>query len=66
MTADGDMVGTVESISGNNAHVKPDAGLSKRTRERLGWTEEGEETYRLKHSSVDKIAGGEIHLKSNL
>jgi len=66
MTADGDMVGTVEQISGNDAHVKPDAGLSKNTRERLGWTKQGEDTYRLKHSSVKDISGDEIHLKSNL
>lgn len=65
MTADGDMVGTIEAIEGSNAHVKPDSGLSKSTRERLGWTKRGEETYRLNHSSVEKISGDEVHLKKN-
>jgi len=65
MTADGDMVGTVEAIDGSEAHVKPDAGLAQNTRRRLGWTDEGEEVYALRHDNVDKISGDEIHLKSN-
>lgn len=66
MTADGDMVGTVERIHGDEAHVKPDTGLSQSIRETLGWTAEGEDVYPLKHSSVERIAGDEIHLKSTL
>jgi hypothetical protein len=66
MTADGDMVGTVEEIHGDRAHVKPDAGLSRGTRRKLGWTQQGEDVYPLKHSSVDAISGDEIHLKRNL
>jgi hypothetical protein len=66
MTADGDMVGTVEEIQSDRAHVKPDAGLSQNTRRKLGWTKQGEDTYPLKHSSVDQISGDEIHLKRNL
>ena len=66
MTADGDMVGTVEQIHGDEAHVKPDTGLSQSIRETLGWTAQGEDVYPLKHSSVDQISGDEIHLNSTL
>jgi len=66
VTADGHMVGTVERIQGGEAHVKPDTSLSQSVRETLGWTDESEEMYPLRHESVDQIAGDEIHLKSNL
>jgi len=64
MTADGEMIGTVERIRGDEAHVRPDTGLSQSVRETLGWTDESEEMYPLRHESVEQIAGDEIHLKS--
>lgn len=66
MTADGDMVGTVDSIAGSAAHVKPHDDLSRSTRRRLGWSGEGEDTYELQHSKVDKITDDGIHLRKNL
>lgn len=66
VTADGDMVGMIERASGSSAHVKPDSGLPQSIRRRLGWTEEGEDTYRLQHSKVDRITQDEVHLKKNL
>lgn len=66
VTADGDMVGTVESASGSTAHITVDDDLAQNTRRRLGWTEEGEETYRLRKSNVDRIEGDEIRLKKDL
>lgn len=66
VTADGDIVGTVERASGSSAHVEPDEDLSRSIRRRLGWTEEGEETYRLQKSKVDSIEGDEIRLMENL
>lgn len=65
LTADGEMVGTIEDVKGRSAHVKPDAGLGQSTRQKLGWTKEGEEVYELRHSNVDKISDDEIHLRSN-
>ena len=66
LTADGDMVGTIDSVKGTTAHVTPDAGLSKSIRRRLGWSEADQETYELRKSKVDKIEGDEIHLKKSL
>lgn len=66
MTADGDFVGTVENISGSQAYVKPDPGLAQGTRRKLGWTQEGEDTYPLRKSKVDRIDDDGIHLKSAL
>lgn len=65
LTADGDMVGTVESTDGDSAHVRPDENLSRATRQKLGWTAENEETYRLESSNVERITGDEIHLTAS-
>lgn len=65
-TSDGDMVGTIDSVSGSKAHVRPDEDLSRSTRRRLGWTEEGEETYEISTSHVDQISDDEVHLKEDL
>lgn len=64
VTADGDMVGTIEEASGSNAHVTPDQDLSRSIRRRLGWTEEGEESYQLNKSEVESF-GDQIQLKSS-
>lgn len=66
VTADGDTVGTIQGISGSSAHVMPDEDLSQSIRRRLGWTEEGEESYELSHSMVDEISGDQVQLKKNL
>jgi hypothetical protein len=66
MTADGDMVGTIERIAGGNAHVKPDTSLSSSIRNRLGWADEDKSTYRLDKSKVDSFSGDEVHLRKNL
>jgi hypothetical protein len=62
MTADGDTVGTIEKVSGNRAHVKPDEGLSRSLRRKLGWSGE-EETYELRKTNVASIDDDGIHLK---
>jgi len=62
LNADGDEIGTIDSVSNNRAYVMPKQGLSDRIRQRLGW-EEDEETYELKHSRVADIAGDEVHLR---
>lgn len=66
VTADGEMVGTIDRASGSSAHVKPDEELSRSIRRRLGWTEEGSETYRLDKSEVDSITDDEVQLKDDL
>ncbi|SHH02155.1 hypothetical protein SAMN05443636_1639 [Halobaculum gomorrense] len=66
MTADGDEIGTIEQTAGSTAHVKPAMNLSQSVRRRLGWAEEGEETYELRTSKVDDIGADEIRLKQNL
>jgi sporulation protein YlmC with PRC-barrel domain len=65
MTADGEMVGTIENVEGSTAHVKPDAGLAQGTRRKLGWTKSGEATYQLRHGNVEAISDDEVHLKSD-
>ncbi|MFC6784676.1 hypothetical protein ACFQFH_02015 [Halobaculum halobium] len=66
VTADGDEIGTIDQTSGSMAHVKPSMGLSQSVRRRLGWAEEGEETYELRTSRVDDIGSDEVRLKKNL
>jgi len=66
VTADGDEIGTIEKTSGSMAHVKPSENLSQSVRRRLGWAEEGEETYELQTSNVDSIESDHVMLKKNL
>lgn len=66
VTSDGDEVGTIERASGSTAHVKPVDDLSRSIRRRLGWSEEGEETYRLETSKVDRITDDEVRLMADL
>lgn len=66
VTADGDMVGTIDSTMDTTAHIRTDEDLSQNTRRRLGWTEEDEETYELQKSNVERITDDEIRLKKNL
>lgn len=65
MTADGDMVGTIDRISGNRAYVKPDRKLSDSIRRQLEWTEEGKNTYELDHDAVASIKDDGVHLKAD-
>lgn len=65
MTADGEMVGTIENVDGDEAHVAVDGGLSGSIRNKLGWEDESETVYPLKHRNVDKISGDEVHLKTD-
>jgi hypothetical protein len=66
MTHDGKRVGTIKTASGSRAHVEPSSSISKSVRRRLGWSEEGEETYELQHSAVEKFGDDEVHLKESL
>lgn len=66
VTADGDEIGTIEQTAGSMAHVKPSMNLSQSVRRRLGWAEEGEDTYELQTAKVDNIGSEEVTLKRNL
>lgn len=65
MTADGTMVGHVQEIEEDTAHVSPESDLEGSIRQKLGWTGEDEEVYELPHSSVDSIDDRGIHLKES-
>lgn len=66
LTADGDMVGTIDAVKSGRAHVTVDESLSQSVRQKLGWTREGETTYELDSSKVDEIGDDGIHLKRRL
>lgn len=63
VTGDGDTVGKIDQIDGNQAHVKPDGGLADTIRQRLGWTDESEDMYVLDNSRVQSFSGGKVQLK---
>jgi hypothetical protein len=62
-TESGDEIGTIESVEGNRAHVKPDSGLSQSIRKRLGWTKENEAVYELRHTRVSEFTDDGVILK---
>ena len=61
--ADGDEIGEIDRVTGNKAFVTPNQSLSQSIRKRLGWEEEGEETYELMHSEIDSFSDDEVRLK---
>lgn len=63
VTTDGEMVGTIENIEGDTAHVKSDQSLDQSIRSRLGWTSEGADVYELDHSKVSSISDTEVELQ---
>lgn len=62
-TKDGEEVGTIEDVSGDMAEVKPNSSLSQSTRNRIGWAEDDQDRYELRHSKVEKIDDREVRLK---
>lgn len=63
MTSDGDKIGRVQRIEGDEAHVKPETGLADSIRKRLGMGDSAEEMYVLNHSEVATFGDDEIHLR---
>jgi hypothetical protein len=66
MSADGDVIGTVEKVKGDRAHIRPDGSLATSIRQKLGWEREGQETYELHSTSVDEFTDDSIRLKRTL
>lgn len=62
-TADGKKVGTIETVEGNVARVKPETGISESIRKRLGWSSRDQDAYELRHSKVAKFDDDAVHLK---
>lgn len=63
VTADGEQIGTVQSVEGSKAHVKPAHDLNDSTRQRLGWTDMSDETYELESDHVEDFGERQIKLK---
>lgn len=62
-TSDDEVVGTIESVEGSTAHVKPEPGLSMTTRNRLNWGDDSKDIYTLRQSKVAEFSDEAIHLK---
>lgn len=62
-TADGDDIGTIETVEGNMARVKPEPSISDSIRQRLGWESKGQPMYELDHSKVAAFDTDHVRLK---
>lgn len=62
VNADGDEIGTIEEVRGNNAYVKPKSGLAQKIRDRLGWSDDDDAPFELRQSKVDTITNDEVRL----
>jgi len=63
-TADGEEVGTIETVEGSKAHVTPESSLSESIRTRLVLGDATDEMYTLDHSDVDSITEDGVELKN--
>lgn len=63
LTADGTLIGHVQVVAGDVAHVSPENDLDGALRQKLGWTADEQDVYELPHESVRDIDDRGIHLK---
>jgi sporulation protein YlmC with PRC-barrel domain len=63
VTTDGEQVGTVQSVEGSRAHVKPEQDLTDSIRQRLGWADASGDTYELESDRVQEFDDNQIRLK---
>lgn len=61
----GDKVGVVSGVDGDEAHVAPDAGLSDSIRSKLGWNDMDEDNYVLSSDRIQTVTNDEIRLKED-
>lgn len=59
----GDEVGMVNRVEGDEAFVKPDAGLTDSIRTKLGWEDRDDDEYRLSTDHIHTVTDDEIRLK---
>lgn len=63
VTKDGDTVGEITEVQGDEAHVTPESGLTDSIRQRLGM-EDDSDTYVLRESEIDTSSDDEIRLNN--
>lgn len=63
VTKDGDTVGEITEVRGDEAHVTPESGLADSIRQRLGM-EDDSDTYVLRESEIDTHSDDEIRLRN--
>jgi hypothetical protein len=63
VSVDGDPVGTCRECRGDTAAIAPNTDVGRTLRQRLGWPDDGRETYQLKNTMVDRITDDEIRLR---
>lgn len=62
--ANGEVVGTVETIEGDTAHVEPRGGIVDSIRATLGWGQSHERTVAIRESDVDEISSETIRIET--
>lgn len=63
LAADGTVIGNVQAVAGDVAHVTPDNDLDSSIRQKIGWMSGEQDVYELPHSSVENIDDLGIHLE---
>lgn len=62
MTKNDEKVGTIQTVRGDVAHVKPDENLSDSIRQRMGWSG-GEDVYELRQNMVAEITDDAVRIE---
>ncbi|GEM_PF-5836739 len=60
--ADGGMIGMVETVHGNRAHINPEPGIVSKIRAKLGWGTVEEAEYTIDESNIERITDDEVAL----
>ncbi|WP_436925922.1 PRC-barrel domain containing protein [Halosimplex amylolyticum] len=60
----GKEIGRVAEVSGGQAHVQPDPGVSDTVMSKLGWGSRSEDSFPLDENHIDSVTDDEIRLGS--
>lgn len=64
VTIDGEPIGTVTSVKGDTARVKPDPDITDQIRSKLNWKNPEKDTHTISDSRVEAITDDEIQVET--
>ena len=60
---EGETIGIVTAVEGNEIYVDPDPGITEKLSAKLGWVDEDDAEYTVEADDVAGVEDGDVHLK---
>lgn len=62
LNQNGDTIGMVSSVQGDQMFVNPEPGITDKIKARLGWEDVGETDYVVRASDIEAVTEDEVRL----